>query len=184
MELIRPTLEHLESYRSGLVRELSAGTAPYPDEAESQLTEIESDPEKFLARQEDRQALGGDVKLPDGTYVPRIPGISRLMWDGEACGRINFRWQNGTTDLPPECLGHIGYDVFTWKRNKGYATLALKLILPEAVALGMPFVELTTDPDNYFSQGVIKNNGGVFHEKFTLPPSRGGGESFRFRIYL
>jgi predicted acetyltransferase len=184
MELVRPTLEHLDSYRRALIRELGAGTAPYPDEAENQLHEIETDPEFFLAKQEDRQALGGDVKLPDGTYVPRLPNISRFMWDGEACGRINFRWQDGSTDLPPECLGHIGYDVFTWKRNKGYASDALKQILPEAVALGMPFVELTTNLDNYFSQRVIQKNGGVLHEKFVKPASRGGGENLRFRIYL
>lgn len=184
VELVRPTLEHLDSYKSALIRELSAGTAPYPDEAQDQLTEIETNPESFLAKQEDRQALGGDVKLPDGTYVPRLPGISRLMWDGEACGRINFRWREGTTDLPPTCLGHIGYDVFTWKRKNGYASQALKQILPEAVALGMPFVELTTDLDNYFSQRVIQKNGGALYEKFVKPSSQGGGDGLRFRIYL
>jgi len=184
MELVRPTLEHLESYRSGLIRELAAGTAPFPEEARDQLAEIESDPQKFLDKQEDRHALGGDVKLPDGTFVLRLPGISRFMWDGEACGRINFRWQDGSTELSPSCLGHIGYDVFSWKRNKGYASEALKQILPEAVTLGMPFVELTTDIDNFFSQRVIQKNGGVLHEKFVKPKSQGGGDGLRFRIYL
>lgn len=90
------------------------------------------------------------------SYVPRLPSISRFMWDGEACGRINFRWREGATDLPSTCLEHIGYDVFSWKRRNGYASEALKQILPEAVALGMPFVELTTDLDNEFSQRVIQ----------------------------
>lgn len=184
MELVRPTVEHLESYKSALIRELLAGTAPFPDEVRDQIAEIESDPQKFLAKQDDRQALGGDVKLPDGTFVPRLPGISRFMWDGEACGRINFRWREGTTDLPPTCLGHIGYDVFSWKRRNGYASEALKLILPEAAALGMPFVELTTDLDNYFSQRVIQKNGGALYEKFEKPSSQGGGNGLKFRIYL
>ena len=52
------------------------------------------------------------VKLPDGSFVPRIPGITRWMWDGQVCGSINFRWQVGSTELPPNCLGHIGYEVF------------------------------------------------------------------------
>lgn len=184
MELVRPTLEHLDSYRSALIRELLAGTAAFPDEAQDQLKEIETDPQNFLDKQEDREALGGDVKLPDGTFVPRLPGISRFMWDGEACGRINFRWRQGTTDLPATCLGHIGYDVFSWKRRNGYASEALKQILPEAAALGMPFVELTTDIDNFFSQRVIQNNGGVLHENFVKPSSQGGGDGLRFRIYL
>ncbi len=184
MELVRPTTEHLDSYKSALIRELLAGTAPYPDEARDQLAEIAADPQLFLAKQEDREAQGGDVKLPDGSFVPRLPSISRIMWDGEACGRINFRWRAGTTDLPPTCLGHIGYEVFSWKRRNGYACEALKQILPEAVALGMPFVELTTNLDNHFSQRVIQKNGGVLHEQFVKPSSQGGGDGLRFRIYL
>lgn len=184
MELVTPTVEHLESYKSALIRELLAGTAPFPDEARDQLAEIETNPQLFLAKQDDRHALGGDVKLPDGTFVPRLPGISRFMWDGEACGRINIRWREGTTELPPTCLGHIGYEVFTWKRRNGYASEALKLILPEAVSLQMPFVELTTNLDNYFSQRVIQNNGGVLHEQFVKTSSQGGGKALRFRIYL
>jgi predicted acetyltransferase len=51
------------------------------------------------------------VALPDGTMVPRLPGFWRWLWDGEFCGSIQFRWQPGTPDLPPTCLGHIGYSV-------------------------------------------------------------------------
>ena len=129
-------------------------------------------------------ALSGDIKLSDGSLVPRLPGFTRWMWDGEICGEINFRWNVGTTDLPPHCLGHIGYEVFSWKRNKGYASEALRQILPEAIKLGMPFVELTTDVDNLISQKVIKNNGGILHEKFVKPAAHGGTDGLRFRIYL
>lgn len=57
-------------------------------------------------------------------------------------------------------------------------------MLPEAVALGMPFVELTTDVDNYSSQRVIQKNGGVLYEKFVKPQSSGGKNGFRYRIFL
>lgn len=184
MNIVRPTEFHLESYRSALVRALSSGTAAYSDEAIVQLLEIETDPETFLAKKEDRQALGGDVKLPDGSFVPRLPGITRWMWDGEACGHINFRWREGSTELPPYCLGHIGYEVFAWKQNNGYASEALKQMLPEAIELNMSFVELTTDVDNLISQRVILKNGGVLYEKFVKPQSSGGGDGLRFRIYL
>ena len=184
MKIVRPEEAHLESYKKALIQAISSGTAANLAEVQDELLEIEADPESFLAKQEDPKALGGDVKLPDGSFVPRLPGITRWMWDGQACGSINFRWQEGSTELPPHCLGHIGYEVFSWKRNKGYASEALKQILPEAVKLGMPFVELTTDVDNFFSQRVIQKNGGVLHEKFVKPQSHGGMDGLRFRIYL
>ena len=184
MKIVRPDEVYLKSYKSGLIQAISSGTAAYIEEAQRDLSEIEADPASFLAKQEDPKALGGDVKLPDGSLVPRLPGITRWMWDGQVCGSINFRWKEGSTELPPHCLGHIGYEVFSWKRNKGYASEALKQILPEAVKLGMPFVELTTNTDNLISQKVIEKNGGALHEKFVKPAAHGGTDGLRFRIYL
>ncbi len=153
-------------------------------EPDEELQEIESDPDLFLARKEDREALGPRVKLPDGSTVARIPGFNRWMWDGEYCGTINFRWQPGTTDLPPHVLGHIGYAVVPWKRRLGYATEGLRLMLPEAAALGLPFVEITTDPDNIASQKVIEHNGGVLFERFNKPVQFGSTPALRYRIYF
>ena len=184
MKIVRPEERYLESYKQALIQAISSGTAAYLEEAQRDLSEIETDSASFLAKQDDPKALGGDVKLPDGSLVPRLPGITRWMWDGQVCGSINFRWKDGSTELPPHCLGHIGYEVFSWKRNKGYASEALRQILPEAIKLGMPFVELTTDVDNLISQKVIKNNGGVLHEKFVKPAAHGGTDGLRFRIYL
>lgn len=186
MKIVRPEAFHLESYLAGLKRESSLGGLDKDDEERSlrAIAEIESDPDSFLAKQDDPGALGGDIKLPDGSYGRRIPSLTRWMWDGEACGSINFRWQPGTTDLPPSCFGHIGYSVFPWKRKMGYATKALRQILPEAIKLGLPFVELTTAVDNLGSQKVIRKNRGVFYENFVYPESYGGKKGLRFRIYL
>jgi predicted acetyltransferase len=106
------------------------------------------------------------------------------MWDGEFCGSIGLRWQPGTSALPPHVLGHVGYAVVPWKRGLGYATLALKLLLPDARAEGLEHVELTTDADNVASQRVITANGGVLVEDFLKPESHGRGEALRFRIDL
>jgi predicted acetyltransferase len=106
------------------------------------------------------------------------------MWDGEFCGSIGFRWQPGTTALPPHCLGHIGYGVVPWKRRRGYATRALGLLLDEVKKEGLDFVELTTAVDNVASRRVIESNGGVLIERFRLPGEYGAGEDFRFRIHL
>jgi predicted acetyltransferase len=106
------------------------------------------------------------------------------MWDGEFCGSIGLRWQPGTTDLPPYCLGHIGYAVVPWKQGRGYATRALELLLPEAKAQGLAFVEITTNADNVASQRVITSNGGQLIERFNKPAVYGGAPSLRFRIRL
>ena len=102
----------------------------------------------------------------------------------EFCGAISFRWQPGTTDLPPYCLGHIGYSVVPWKQRRGYATRALQLLLSYAGDEGLAFVELVADADNMASQRVIEANGGVLIERFRKSPEYGGAESLRFRILL
>jgi predicted acetyltransferase len=106
------------------------------------------------------------------------------LWDGEFCGSIGFRWQPGSAELPPHCLGHIGYAVVPWKQGLGYATLALRQLLPEARAEGLPYVEITTDRANIGSQRVIEANGGVLFERFIKPAQLGGTESLRYRIAL
>lgn len=87
-------------------------------------------------------------------------------------------------DAPPHVLGHIGYAVVPWKRGLGYATLALGLILPHARAEGLPYVEITTDPENVASQKSILANGGVLVERFTKPAEYGHVDGLRFRIDL
>jgi predicted acetyltransferase len=106
------------------------------------------------------------------------------MWDGEFCGSIGFRWQPGTSALPPYCLGHIGYAVVPWKRGRGYATRALALLLQEVRGEGLEYVELTTEVTNLASCRVIEANGGVLVERFTLPSYYGGKEDLRYRIFL
>lgn len=97
---------------------------------------------------------------------------------------IGFRWQPGTTELPPYCLGHVGYSVVPWKRGRGYATRALKLLLHHAREEGLAHIELTSDVSNVASRRVIEANGGIVVERFYKPKGYGGAESLRFRIAL
>lgn len=183
MELVWPAEPYLASYAAALERGWSPDNVRGEAAAREELEQIARDPAAFLRAQVDREAKGPPITLPDGSTVTRLPGYRRWMWDGEFCGSIGLRWQPGTSALPPYTLGHIGYAVVPWKRRRGYATRALGLILSEARAEGLEYVEITTDPDNVASQRVAMANGGVLVERFPAP-WYGPGERLRFRIDL
>jgi predicted acetyltransferase len=171
---------------AALRRGWSADNIRGAEAAKEELVKIEHDPRGFIqTKADDREAKGGPVKMPDGSNVQRLPGFVRWIWDGEFCGSIGFRWQAGTPSLPPHVLGHIGFAIVPWKREKGYATKALALMLEEARAEGLPYVELTSDPENRASQKVIMANGGILIERFQKPQQYGlGQEGLRYRIML
>jgi len=183
MQLVTPAREHLDSYVAALRQGWSPSTEH--DVSGEVLAEIDRDADAFLRGADDRDPQGRTVSLPDGSVVPRIPGFARWMWDGEFAGSINARWQPGTTALPPHCLGHIGYSVVPWKQRRGYATAALALLLDELrLETDLPYVEITTDPDNVGSQRVIEANGGVLVERFDKGPAYAHGEGLRYTIAL
>jgi predicted acetyltransferase len=167
-----------------LGRGWSADSSRPVESGREELAQIAADSDAFLAGMEDRQAIGRSVTLPDGSSVPRLPGFRRWLWDGEFAGNIGLRWQAGTTALPPHCLGHIGYAVVPWKQRRGYAKEALRLMLLEAAAVGLPFVEITTDADNLASQRVIEACAGVLHERFIKPAQFGSTPGLRYRVSL
>jgi predicted acetyltransferase len=183
MQLVWPATQYLARYAHALEQGWSPDNLR-PEAAAEELEQIRRDPDGFLAEQVDRDAKGPAIVLPNGSVVPRLPGYSKWMWDGEFCGEIGFRWQPGTTELPPHCLGHIGYSVVPWKRRNGYATQALALLLPDVRLEGLEFVEVTTNADNIASRRVIESNGGLLVEHFHKPAAYGGAESLRFRIVL
>ena len=184
MTLEWPSLELIHGYTDALKRGWSPDNLRSEAAAREALEGIESDPATFVASLVDKEAKGAPVELPDGTTTKRLPGYHRWIWDGGYCGTISIRWQPGTEELPPTCLGHIGYAVVPWKRNRGYSTRALGLLLPEAKELGMHHVIITTDPENLASQKVIHANGGVLQERFELPDGYGMPVGLRYKIDL
>jgi predicted acetyltransferase len=183
LKLVWPGPEYLPGY----IHALKQGWSPdnlRPEAAAEELARIAQDSLRFLSEQVDREAKGPPITLPNGQQVRRLPGYARWMWDGEFCGSISFRWQPGTTELPPYCLGHIGYSVVPWKRNRGYATRALALLLPEAKSEGLAYVELIADAENLASRRVIERNGGQLIESFRKSAEHGGKESLRYRISI
>jgi predicted acetyltransferase len=180
LRLAKPSVELLPSYVAALERGWSHDNLRGAVAAAEELAQIRKDPAAFVASLDNREGVGL-VTLPDGSKVPRLPGYRRWMWDGEFAGSIGLRWQRGTAALPEYCLGHIGYAVVPWKQGLGYATHALIAMIAEARAVGLPYVEITTEVENIASRRVILKAGGVLHEEFDKPAAYGGGRSLRFR---
>ncbi len=167
--LVRPSSRHLACYVAALERGWSPDNLREAEVAREQRAAIERDPVGFLDAMAAPEARGPRITLPDGSTVPRLPGFVRWMWDGEFCGSIGFRWNPGTSELPPHALGHIGFGVVPWKRRLGYATRALALMIGQAAGQGLRHVVA---------------NGGVFLERFRKQAAHGGAEALRFRILL
>lgn len=183
-ELAWPGHAHLASYTDALERGWSPDNTRGEVARLDELRAIAADPDAFLSSLVDREATGSPITLPDGTCVPRLPGYRKWMWADEFVGTIGFRWQPGTAALPPHVLGHIGYAVVPWMRGRGYATLALRMLLPEATSEGLTYVELTVEPTNQPSRAVIEANGGVLVEEFVTPAGYGHKHALRYRIPL
>ncbi|PZO37902.1 MAG: GNAT family N-acetyltransferase [Pseudanabaena frigida] len=181
MKLIRPTEEHLPSLTAALEQGWSPNNTR--DVSQEELEAVRQNPSLYLENLIDREAKGNPITLPDRSIVLRLPGYRLWLWDGNFCGIIGFRWQHCTPDLPPYCLGHIGYAVVPWKRRRGYATQALQQLLPIVKLEGLPYVEITTDPDNYPSRRVIEANGGILVGEFIKAAVYGGSTSLRYRIF-
>lgn len=174
--LVEPCAALLGGYGDALRKGWSPNTMV--DVSADELAAVEADGQAFLA---DLTAQGGLVKHADGSETERLP--SRLFWisDGEFCGSIGLRFERGSEELPPFVPGHIGYAVVPWKRRRGYATAALRLILPVARAEGLARVTVSCDADNLASEKVITANGGMLIEEI-LRDAETGKAKLVFRI--
>ncbi|MEW9918157.1 GNAT family N-acetyltransferase [Marimonas sp. MJW-29] len=183
MKLLRPSLAHVSDYAAALRKGWSPDNLR-PEAAQEQIISFEENAASFVAKLDDPTARGGPVTLPDGSKVPRLPSIRRWIWDDEFCGHIGLRWMPGTEELPPTCSGHIGYAVVPWRQGEGLASAALVAILPEAKAVGLAYVDITTSPDNPASVRVIEKAGGKLVRTYFAEKALGGHETMQFRISL
>ena len=182
--LVVPALSHLPAYQAALEDGWSPDNVNGTAAAKRELNWIADDPIGFLASLDDREALGAPILMPDGTTRARLPSYRRWLWDDDFCGSIGFRWQNGTADLPSYVLGHVGFGVIPSKRGRGYAAKAILALLPDARALGLAHVDMTTTPDNIASQRTIERAGGHLVGSFVKDSVYGEDKGLLYRIVL
>jgi predicted acetyltransferase len=185
VELRVPSLGLLPDY----VRAIERGWCPDNfcgrEAADEELVRIASDPEGFVASLDDPEGRNPPIQWVDGTIRPRLPSYRRWIWADGFCGLVGLRWW-GEGDGLPEWFpyGHVGYSVPEWKRRRGYASAAVSLILDDARARGLTWVEVTTNADNIPSQGVVLKNSGLLWARENGGPPHRGADIIRWRIML
>ncbi|PYE48990.1 GNAT family N-acetyltransferase [Deinococcus yavapaiensis] len=135
------------------VRECHEHGSGLGDTRELKIEDLEAD---FAAHVRDRRAFERRENLGPG-FVPQTE--KWLVDEERVLGRVKIRHE--LNDRLREFGGHIGYEIRPSERRRGLGSLALRLALDEARALGLSEVLLTCDEDNLGSRGVIEHNGGV-----------------------
>jgi predicted acetyltransferase len=164
--------EYVRALREGFRRGDKAAMTP------GEIDGIEADFAGFLAELT-RQT--GDVQLPDGTLIPRVPQDICWLVDGRTfIGETGIRYR--LNDWLIRIGGHVGYGIRPSFQRKGHGKLILKLALDRLRAAGVERALVTCYDHNVGSAKVIEANGGVLEDIIDDP--RGGGRSRRYWIGL
>lgn len=86
-----------------------------------------------------------------------------LVKKGRIIGQISFRHQ--LTENLLKCGGHVGYEIRSSERQKGYGKEILRLGLKKAKKKKLQELLLTCDDENIASSKIIEANGGQFQDK-------------------
>lgn len=137
------------------------------------LEEMKADFEGYV---EKIRSEANGKNLPAG-YVPHT-----VFWlvDGDKyLGRLDIRHE--LTQYLETAGGHIGYDIRSSERRKGYGKLILELGLEKARQLGLKEIVITCDLDNVGSRKIIEANGGQYIDQ-TVDDAGVGKKRFKIKI--
>ncbi|MGI9505557.1 MAG: GNAT family N-acetyltransferase [Geminicoccaceae bacterium] len=164
--------DYVQALREGFRR--GDGAAKKPGE----IDKIAADFERFF---EGLTIKVGDVLLPNGTLIPRVPSDVYWLVDGATfIGEASVRYR--LNDFLMQVGGHVGYGIRSKFQRQGYGKLILKLALDRLRESGIERALVTCYDHNTASAKVIEANGGVLENLIDDP--RGGGKSRRYWIDL
>ena len=165
MELIEPSLEFIESYKSALAEFEREGISGF-----WKFFGPVDDAEEYLRNIERYQHQAG---LQDG-LVPAT--VYWLVEGDEFIGHVSIRHElNAALEKQG---GHIGYAIRPSRQQQGYGSRLLELALPKAKEIGIPRALLTCDKSNAASRRIIEKNGGVLSDEISVD----GKEVLRFWV--
>jgi predicted acetyltransferase len=166
--LVEPNLLNLQDFEQALVRGWSPDPRRQHDKSfiDNELTTLRKDRSAFLTRTTSGEAVATTVSNRE---PQRLVVRTFWIWDGAFCGYITFRYLPATMQLPLHVPGHVGYSIVPWKQGRGYATQALRLLLPIADSVGFGKISIICNEDNLASKRVIERAGGMLCRKGTDP---------------
>jgi len=164
ISLVAPSVVYVDSFFAAMA-EFRAEGLPQISESVTRDT--------FPAYVRSLHDLAMGVNLREG-YIP-----SKEFWIVDAEGHAGRIILGLTYSPSPERVGHhVGYAIRPSRRLRGYATLALGLLLSEARQLGITRLMPSCDTENVGSRKVIERNRGA------LLNEEGSGEGLQYLIEL
>jgi predicted acetyltransferase len=167
MELIEPSLQFIESYKSALAEFEREGISGFwkffgpVDDAETYLWNIR--------RYQHRGGLHDDL-VPATVYW--------LVEGDDFIGHVSIRHElNAALEKQG---GHIGFAIRPSKQQQGYGSQLLELALPKAKRIGIQRALVTCDKSNVASRKIIEKNGGALSDEISV----NGNEVLRFWVPL
>ena len=169
LKLVVPSVVYKESYLEALEEYHAEGR-----NLELDPVALEKDFVSFIQKFSD-ETEGKSLKpglVPQTTYW--------IVDAGGYAGRISVR--HALTESLMKTGGHIGYDLRPSKRRGGYASKALREVLPKVRELGITKALITCDSTNIPSKKIIEGVGGVLENE--VPGEEGKPSKLRYWVTL